>query len=229
MTVQELINAALRTIGVLASGESPSSEESADGLAALNQLVASWTAQALPIYQITRESFPLTGALSYTIGTGQTFNTVRPIKIKAASVISMNNIAKAVRVVSAEEWATVLDKAATGTFAEVLFYDGGFPSGTIRMAPVPLFGSSLELYSYKPLSQFASLGDSISLPDGYLRALRFNLAVDLAPEFGRVIDPTLAAIANDAKTSIFGLNAAVLGPPAPGAVPPAQAPPEAQQ
>ncbi len=62
MTVQQLINAALRTLGVIASGESPSAEESSDGMTALNGIIESWTALGLPIYQITRETFALSGA-----------------------------------------------------------------------------------------------------------------------------------------------------------------------
>lgn len=42
MTVQQLINWALRLIGVLAAGESPTTEEGDDALAALNRIIGSW-------------------------------------------------------------------------------------------------------------------------------------------------------------------------------------------
>ena len=49
-----------------------------------------------------------------------------------------------------------------------------------------------------------------------LSALSAALAVELAPEYGRSLEGA-AQKAEDAKTSIFGLNAALFGPPQPAA------------
>lgn len=213
MTVQQLINAALRTLGVIASGESPSAEESSDGMTALNGIIESWTALGLPIYQITRETFALSGAASYTIGTGQTWNTTRPVRLKAAAVVN-SAVEKPVEIVSAEKWSTIIDQGRTGTFAEQLFWDGAFPTGTIHLWPAPTSGSLL-LYSYKPLSTFASLSDNVTLPPGYERALRFALAADLAAEYGRTLTPESAAAAAESKSALTNLNQIVLGEAAP--------------
>lgn len=329
MTAQELINQALRTIGALASGESPSAEESNDALAALNQLIASWSAQALPIYQITRsaialtgaasytlatrpvkikaaaisttatmslplkiatppewaeymdkastadfgellfyedgyplgrihiapirasggsleliservigqgvmtvrEVFNLTGAASYTIGVGGTFPTERPTKITGAAIQAGSIVTRDLTLVTAEQWAAYPRKGVAGTFAQVLYHDGGFPTATVWLAPKPAAGT-LELYTYERLTAIASLSTVISFPDGYERALSAALGVELAPEYGRPVDGALQQKAEDAKTSIFGLNAAVLGRPEPAMqlppepAPPAQTPPQ---
>lgn len=213
MTVQLLINEALRHIGVLASGETPNTEESADGLTALNQLISSWNAQALPIYSLTRDAFTLTGPGSYTIGSAGTFvTTSRMVKIEAAAVVTSTNISKPVRIVTVEEWTAFLDKAATGNFADVMYYDHGYPSGNIYLAPKPT-GGTLEVYSYKPIASFAALSDSVAFPDGYERALAACLALDLAPQFGRPITQDLQQLAAESKTAIFGLNQAIVGHP----------------
>src|SRR5437667_12225102 len=104
-TVQTLINDALRHLGVYASGESPSSDESTDCLRALNLLIASWVAEKLPLFAIKRELFALTGAGSYTIGTGATFNTTRPHKLRAVSVLLANGTERNVEIVGADRWA----------------------------------------------------------------------------------------------------------------------------
>jgi hypothetical protein len=210
MTVQQLVNAALRTLGVIASGESPSTEESNDGLTALNGIIESWSALGMPIYQVTRETFSLTGAASYTIGTGQTWNTTRPQRIKSAAVVQ-SSVEQSVRVVSAEEWAGIVDQGRTGKFADVLYWDSAYPIGTMYLWPAPTTGGSLLLYSYKPLATFAALTDSVTLPPGYERALRFALAADLASEYGRTLTPESAAAAAESKAAITNLNQIVLG------------------
>lgn len=212
MTVSDLINKSLTAIGVLAAGETPATEERDDAFVVLNNLIASWSSQGLPVYGISRGTATLTGAGSYTIGTGQAINIARPVKLESASVLTVAGIRNPVRIIPVEEWTGVKDSTATGLLAEVLYYDGGFPTGNVYLAPKPSAGT-LELFYLAPLAAFSSVSDVISLPPGYERALRLALAVELAPEYGRPVTPELQALSEDAKTSIFGLNRAVVGAP----------------
>jgi hypothetical protein len=206
VAVRNLINDSLLELGEIESGGSGSPEELADGLRLLNRLVASWNAQALPIPKLTRRSIPLTGAASYTL-------TNRPMKIKAAALVAAG-ITLPLDPVQAEEWTT-------GIRNNVIFHDNGYPEGTVSIRPAATSGN-LEYYAYEPLTSFATVDDAVDLPPGYERALVLCLAIEWAGQFGRAVTQTLADLAADAKTSIFGLNAAILGPPAPAA---AAAPP----
>ncbi len=212
MTVTTLIEASLRLIGVLASGETAATEEYADGLAALNQMLSSWSAGALAIPILTRDALTLTGPQSYTFGTAMTWATARPLKIESAAVLTAANVSRPVRVVTVEEWQAYMDKTATGLFAEILYWDRGYPTGTIYLAPKPTAGT-LELFSYKPLTAFASLATTVAYPDGYEDFLVTALAIKLAPQFGRPITQDLANQAAEAKTNVLGLNEATLGRP----------------
>jgi hypothetical protein len=127
-------------------------------------------------------------------------------------------------IVTSEIWVQVKDRTATSKFAQQLYYDGAYPLGTVWLWPAPVTGSSLELYSLKPLAVFSALSATIDLPPGYEHALRCALASVLAPEYGRALPPEVAAAAAEAKTSIGTLNAQVLGPPLPAAGPAAAAP-----
>ena len=153
------------------------------------------------------------------------------IRVLAASIAAGSSVSKGVRLVTAEEWAAYPRKGSGGTFAEIGLYDNGYPAATLYLAPKPASGGQLELWTYKPLSSFVSLATAISLPPGYERALRLALAGELAPSYGRVLDETLVANIADAKTSVFGLNQAILGHPAgpppavPVPVPVSEAPP----
>lgn len=203
MTGTTLINGALEDIGVLPAGESPATEETATGLTTLNQVVGSLSAQALPIYQILRATIAMTGAGSYNLAT-------RPIKLKAAAVDAAGMLIP-FRPVHAEEWAD-------GSKQFVIWQDGGYTTGAVRLRPSPSSGT-LEVYTYEALGTWATAGTDVNLPPGYERALRALLAVELAPKFGREASQTMLRNAADALTAISGLNNAIHGHP--GGAPPA--------
>ena len=49
-TANEQINGALRLLGVLAEGETPSAATPQDALTALNQMIDSWNTERLSVY-----------------------------------------------------------------------------------------------------------------------------------------------------------------------------------
>jgi hypothetical protein len=198
---------------VVAAEETPSPSELTDALYAANDVLASWSPQILPITPLTLETFPLTGSLSYTMGTGGAFNTTRPVKIEAVAITSTGGSRHPARLVTIEEFESRLDTTLTGLFAEMCFCDGGFPLMLLVFHPKPASGGSVEISSYKPLQPFQNLTDIVTLMPGYTRALRWALAYEMAPEFGRPVTQELASLAADAKTSITGLNQAILGRP----------------
>lgn len=212
-TVQEFVNSTLRLIRVLDSGETPTATESNDALVALNQIVGSWSAAGVPVYQEVHEMIPLTGSVNYPLG-------VRPVRITSAQV-HYSGISFPVAIVTSQQWALPKDRTATSKFAKELYYDGAYPVGNVSLWPAPGTGSTLELFSLKPLAQFASLADTIQLPPGYEQALRFALAGVLAPEYGSAMPPEYAAAAAEAKASVGAMNAAVLGAATPQAAVPA--------
>jgi hypothetical protein len=213
MTVQEFVNSTLRLIRVLDSGETPTATESDNALTALNQLIGSWSAAGVPIYQESKDTIALTGSSIYPLA-------FRPIKLTAAQV-SYSGISFPVAIVPSQQWILPKDRTATSKFAKELYYDGTFPNGNVSLWPIVTSGSVLELFSLKPLAQFASLGDIINLPSGYEQALRFGLAGVLAPEYGSALPAEYQQQAAQATSAIAAMNTAVLGQGAPAAAVPA--------
>jgi len=218
MTVQTFVEDTFVLIGANDPAETISTSEADNALRQLNRLLGSYSAMGLMVPQNTRDTYVLTGAASYTIGSGATINVARPLKIKAAAVV-VGNVSVDLDICTPEAWTKIADKSRAGKFAKCLLYDAGYPTGTIRLTPTPASGGSLELYSLKPLTAFAALGDTFDLPPGYEKALQFALALDLCSSLGRPVPETVAAGAQEAKQAIARLNADVLGTPMPAEAP----------
>lgn len=221
MTAQGLINAAMQSANILASGETPSSDESADALIQLNEILASWSAVGLNCFGTGRFSQALSNATgTYTIGSGGAFNTTRPLSISAANIItSGDGLYFPLKIGSESDLSAVLERATPVKVPRVLFYDGAYPLGTIYLAPYPSGTPTLELFVWQQLTALSTLGTSFDMPPGYEYALRLALAVAICPNFGKPIDQGLMADALNARAALRGLNA----PPAPGHAQEAQA------
>jgi hypothetical protein len=216
MTAQELIDSVLRLIGITASGETPTSDERNGALEAANGIIDSWNNEPNAITKTIKGSFSLTGTSTYTIGSGGSWNTTRPLLITGATATS-NGVSQPVEIVDGKGWSQILERSITALFPKVLYCDYAYPTANAYVAP--LSTGLIEVTMVQPMfTEFASLATTVTLPPAYRRLLRFALAVELAPEFGRPIDPSIVASAAEMKASIGGVNQAARGivqPPAP--------------
>lgn len=199
-TALGIITSAMRKAGILVKNEQPSADEAADGLEMLNDLLDSISNDSLIVYARTFENFTLSANdTTYTIGIGGDFNTVRPIKIITAYVRS-GNIDYPLSLVNDEQYASITLKTVSG-IPEFLNYTNAFPLGTINIYPAPSQGYQLFLVTEKQLSTF-TLNQTVSLPPGWKRMLIYNLAVELAPEYGQEVPQITYQIAKDSKAEI---------------------------
>lgn len=213
MTVNDLITAALKLIGAVAKSETVDADEQQDSFARLNDMLDAWAAESTSVYSVVRSINNLTaGKQTYTIGKSGVpdFNQVRPQIIQDAGIISTTSVPNfelPMRQLTVDEWASVTIKGVPSSLPYYLYYDLAYPLGTISLWPVPSV-SSIQLALYVPtqISQFLTVNDTIVLPPGYAEAIRYNLAVRLAPEFGRPLDPTIAALASMSYATVQRAN-----------------------
>ena len=222
MTGLDLVSRSLLLAGVLASGETPSGAESSDGLGFLNDLLDSWNAERLMVYTIAREAsdsngnpFYLTlGKQDYTMGTAGNFNFPRPARIERAGIFNLANPAMPLELpleyLTDRQWADIPVKAISSALPTKVYDDQGFPLRTLSYWPIPNAPVAAVFYIWNPLSQFPDLSTDITFPPGYARALRYNLAVEMAPGYGRQVDPVVAAIATQSKAVVKSLNIPVV-------------------
>lgn len=210
-TAQALIEDSMKRIGALASGEALPAAEAADAFRRLNELVDNWSTQRLTQRVIAREVFDLVGnQASYTIGTGGNFNTARPefvddVRLILTTPTPDNEIP--LSPLTSQAYTDLVVKALTSTQPSHWYYDPTMPTGTLYLWPIPDNSTNdVALYLPRALEQFAALSTVYVMAPGYYRALRLNLALELAPEFGREVDGQLAVTAAQALSDIKHLN-----------------------
>ena len=216
-TAQNLIDLASKDAGYLASGETLNTEEYADCLIKLNQLIALWDIEYLNIFCIKAALYTLTGSRTtpYSIGGGSSpdFNAARPISIRAANIVTASgNFKFPLQILTAEQYAQITEQDAIGEPPENLFYDNDYPNALIYLNPWPSAADQLELYTWEQLGQLATIAATFDMPPGYAEALEWNLALSVAPGFGRPVTQEMATKAQSSKASIRANNV----PPAPG-------------
>lgn len=200
--VQDICTGMLGKIGILRTGESPTAAESADALAVLNDMLGSWSNESLLLYATVTETFSISPAASYSIGTGQTLNTERPMWIKTATV-SVGGLDYEVTVVSEERFQTeIVQKNIAAYIPQYLTYNNGFPVGTIKMWPQVGQASSLTLQSEKQITQFTNLTDTFSMPPGWSHALKTNGGCQLYSAYNLPPDQLLVLEAAAAKGAL---------------------------
>jgi hypothetical protein len=193
-TARNIIVKAMQKIGVLIKQEQPADDEANDALQALNQMIESWANDSACIVSRAWETFTLTGGVgTYTMGVGGTFNTVRPIRI-LSSYVRIGTVDQGVGIISDEAYNSISFKPLTGV-PQYLNYDNAFPTDNVRIYPVPSTDYPLFILSEKPIASFATLDTDIALPAGWERALVYNLAMELAPEYQQQPNPSIIQIA----------------------------------
>lgn len=182
MTVLELIKSSLRKLGVLAEAQTPSSEASANAREALNLLLEDWQNDGI-VSLLEQQNFSVSsGTLSYSIGSGETWNGNKPLKVLHAFLRDSNGYDHPLTVVTHEEYMDICDKDLEGR-PTVLYYLPSNTTGTVYLYPEPNTAYTIYILDQAPFTQYTALDTTISLPNGYKSALIYNLAIEIAPEY----------------------------------------------
>lgn len=208
-SANDLINGALRLIGVLAEGETPSPETSNDSLTAFNSMIDSWSTERLSVYSTQDQTFnwPV-DEITRTLGPSGDFVGVRPILLDDATYYrdASTNVSYGIKFINQQQYDGIAVKTVTSTYPQVAFVNMTHPNIEITIYPKPTRLLEWHFISVDELSQPASLATTLAFPPGYLRAFRYCLACELAPEFG--IDPpqNVARIAMVSKRNLKRIN-----------------------
>lgn len=208
-TAGDLINGALRLLGVLAEGETPSAETSADALNAMNQMIDSWNTERLSIYNTQDQTFSWpTDEITRTLGPTGDFVGNRPVLLEDSTYFRdpSTNVSFGVKFINQQQYNGIAVKTVTSTYPQVIWVNMTMPNITMTIYPKPTRLLEWHFISVQELTQPATLATNIVLPPGYQRAFRYNLACELAPEFGVEPSRQVQRIAMSSKRNIKRIN-----------------------
>lgn len=209
-TVLDIISSALRKIRVLGAGETPSSEDAEDCMIALNEMLDTWGSEIGPLHVFSTDTHTLTaGTGSYTIGLNGDINTTRPIDVNVLGSFTRDSGGTDYyfnRRLSQQEYNQIADKTPGNSYPYAMFYDPTYERGTIYIYPTPSSGLTLHLLSAKPFTAYNDIYTVFSLPPGYKQAVIYNLAVEIAEDFGKAASPAVVRKAMMLKGTLEARN-----------------------
>lgn len=193
LTRNQFIEAAMRKCGRLAKGQSADATDLSNGQQALNALIALFQKiHGMPLW--ARKDLSVTLVASqrdYTIGEGQTINTPFPLKIQQVVIETITGGSMIELLPIAYNDFRLLNTESTGVPTQFT-YQPKINLGILSLWPLPdstaVSTYTLQLTYQRPFEGFTAAGETPDFPQEWQKALIYNLAVDLASEYGVPLD-----------------------------------------
>jgi hypothetical protein len=207
-TAGEQINRALRLLGVLAEGETSSASVSQDSLMAMNQMIDSWNTERLAVFSTEDQIFTWPASLiSRTLGPTGDFVGNRPILLDDATYFKApNGVSYGIKMINQQQYNGIAVKTVTSTYPQVMWVNMTFPNIEMYVYPRPTQNLEFHFVSVEKLTEVTDLSTVLYYPPGYLRAFTYNLAMEIAPEFGVEPSPQVKRIAMTSKRDLKRIN-----------------------
>jgi hypothetical protein len=208
-TAGDQINSALRLLGVLAEGETPSAATSQDALFALRQMIDSWNTERLAVFSTQDQVFSWPpGVYERTLGPTGNFVGNRPILVEDSTYFKdpASGISYGLKLINQQQYNGIAVKTVTSTYPQVMWVNMTYPDITMTIYPVPTKVLEFHIVSVEELTNPVNLSTTLAFPPGYLRAFRYCLACELAPEFGVEPSPTVMRVAMTSKRNLKRIN-----------------------
>lgn len=182
-----LIKGALRLLGVLAQGETPSTDQTTEAAEALNYLTKAWMADGMPLWGLKEYELTLTASTAkYRIGESQAVNTPKPVRVISA-YRTTSSVDSPMQVITRDEYNKIGIKTTSG-YPYQVYYDPQRTYGDLYVYPVPdatvASDSTVTIVYQRPFEDFDGASDEPDFPQEWFDALKYGLATRLAPEYG---------------------------------------------
>ena len=184
-TAKKLITDSMRIVGYIASKETPTPEDLQLGLDELQQMMDSWKLESLLSEYDGTSSFTLQpNQTQITVGPNVLNNIVmaeRPTEILGMWVTNASN--QQVPVAECRDiefWRSWRNSSMTTTYPTYFYFQPSYPDATLELYPQPSIQMTLNIaYRVTPIIP-ATLNDVMSYSPGWIQALKYNLASNIA-------------------------------------------------
>lgn len=189
-TARQILTLAFKEAGILGVGQSLLAEDVSDGFIYFSRMLKQWQNKRWLVPALTTINALGDGAQSHSVGSGGYFNyAVRPDKINSAYFVQVNTGPTPVSLpltdlFSKENYDRIAIKLLN-SFPTHFFYDNAWAGGLGNLYVWPIPSSSYRIYlTIKSDLMFPTDIDSVfSLPDEYLEAIHYNLAIRLCSAY----------------------------------------------
>jgi len=210
MTVRDLVTEAAQELGIVAAGETLAAADAELFVQRLIWLFDSWNAERAGVYADRLTTHTLTPSLQpHTIGPSGTFTvSQRPVSIDGANLVLTNvtpNVYVPIAIRDIEWFRELPAPTLEASIPTDLYYEAGWPNGSLYLWPVPTTAYGLELQTRIVLSAL-TLADTFTMPPGYREAVTLTLAEKCARPFGRPVADDLRIEAMRARGRVFANN-----------------------
>lgn len=176
----EIIKSALRKVGALAKGQTPSAEDYTDATTALNSLIQTLSTNGMPLWKrIEIELTPVLNQTSYSIATD----------LKVVQVYLSDNTSGTLFELTPKSLYDINRMPSSTTGQAVHYYlDYSLNTTDVVIWPKPDQGmvdnKKINVVYQKEFDGFITSTDTPDFPTYWTDALIYSLAVRIAPEYG---------------------------------------------
>jgi hypothetical protein len=178
-------------------------------------MIDSWNTERLSVF-CTQDQVALwpAGAKDLTFGPTGTLPLVnlstpkRPVLVDDATYFrdAATNISYGLKLINQQQYNGIAVKTVTSTYPQVLWVNMTYPNIEMYVYPVPIKPLEFHIVSVEKLMEVPSLSTDITMPPGYLRAFKYNLACEIATEFGIEPPANVMRVAMTSKRNLKRIN-----------------------
>ncbi len=175
LTARAIVTRALKLLSVAGAGQTVDAEDGADGLEALNWMLKSMQAEGVNMWREDEVSqVVLAGEI-------ETLITPRVVDIQSARIVTgyQRTLARWER----GEYDQIPNKISPG-IPSCYFLDQRLNETYLRLWPVPSIDMTVIYTAARVIEDVTDLDQTLDIPQMWLEAVCYNLAVRLYPSFG---------------------------------------------
>lgn len=181
-TPDRIIRMAMVDAGYLQDGDDPTSEQFANYLNRLNDLINLWQTKGLKLWLQSDLAVPLTaGQSTYTFGPGGSVDMTKPLRVLQGYYLDTNDTKRPLLALSRDEYTRLSNVVQVGAINSY-FVDKqqSVLSVSFWMTPDTTAATgTAQLIIQQQVANLVSLNDDMNFPQEWFMALRWGLADDI--------------------------------------------------